>query len=399
MSIQQQMDIVVAGHICVDIIVELDSNATSVDALFVPGKLLEVGPSVVSGGGAVFNTGVALHRLGAGVRLIGNAGKDLYGQSIVQLLQQENEHLPGNLVIKPEYSSSYTLVISSPQIDRVFLHHPGANDLFKSDDVADEVLSGAGIFHFGYPPLMKQMYNDDGENLAMLFRRVRDHGLIVSLDMAKPDPESAAGQVDWRKWMINVLPGVDLFMPSIDEILYMLNRPQYDRIVRKAGVENLVSEIDGELLGELSGELLSMGAAIVVIKLGEEGLYMRTTDDTNRLMKIDSANHSFTGWGNLEILKPCFQTLVAGTTGSGDCAIAGFLIAFSRQATPVDSITNAAAVGAISVEQVASISAVPGQESVSKRIEDNWQLKKTNINLPGWVWDEKYAVWRGPCNA
>ena len=58
--------------------------------------------------------------------------------------------------------TSYTVVLNPPGIDRIFLHCPGANDTFTDEDVTDEVLGGASLFHFGYPPLMKQIWSDGG---------------------------------------------------------------------------------------------------------------------------------------------------------------------------------------------------------------------------------------------
>jgi sugar/nucleoside kinase (ribokinase family) len=115
-------------------------------------------------------------------------------------------------------------VISPPGSDRRFLHHPGANDDFSAQDVSEEALQDAHLFHFGYPPLMANMYSNGGRQLLELFQRAKSHGLTTSLDMAYPDPESAAGRADWRAILHNVLPYVDIFVPSLEEILYMLWR-------------------------------------------------------------------------------------------------------------------------------------------------------------------------------
>ena len=52
---------VVAGHICLDIIPEIQAlPAGGFNETFLPGHLLEVGPATLSTGGVVFNTGLAL---------------------------------------------------------------------------------------------------------------------------------------------------------------------------------------------------------------------------------------------------------------------------------------------------------------------------------------------------
>jgi len=72
--------IIVAGHVCLDIIPRFLGPA-SLD----PGSLVRVGAATLSTGG-VSNVGVALHRLGVPVKLIHRVGDDLFGQTVRALL-------------------------------------------------------------------------------------------------------------------------------------------------------------------------------------------------------------------------------------------------------------------------------------------------------------------------
>src|SRR3990172_9091313 len=56
-----------------------------------------------------------------------------------------------------------------------------------------DLLAEARLFHFGYPPLMKRMYEARGHELREIFRRAKGTGVTTSLDMALPDPSSPAG--------------------------------------------------------------------------------------------------------------------------------------------------------------------------------------------------------------
>ena len=67
------------------------------------------------------------------------------------------------MLISPELSTSYWSW-AVPGIDRIFLHNPGANDSFRSEDIPEKMLEEA-LFHFGYPPIMRSMYENDGEEL------------------------------------------------------------------------------------------------------------------------------------------------------------------------------------------------------------------------------------------
>ena len=101
--------------------------------------------------------------------------------------------------------------------------------------------------------------------------------------MAYVDPKSEAAKVDWLSLLRNVLPHVDFFLPSMEEILFMLDNKLLGQMRQKAGSKGILHLVDGELLAEVSEKLLIMGAAVVVLKLGEKGLYLRTTNNLERL--------------------------------------------------------------------------------------------------------------------
>jgi len=392
----QHPSIIVAGHICVDIIPAWPQAGASFAATFKPGRLTEVGLALVSTGGAVSNTGIALHRLGVPVRLMGKVGPDLFGRAILDVVAGYDPALAEGMIVDPDADSSYTLVINPPGIDRIFLHNPGANRTFGATDVNMEKVRGAKVFHFGYPPLMRRMYLDDGAELTALLRSVRTLGVTTSLDMSQPDPAAEAGRVDWRRVLENVLPHVDIFVPSLDETIFMLDRTHYDAIQRGAAAHTP----DGNLLHRLSQQLLDMGAAVVALKLGELGLYLRTTAAPARLA---SAGALFkprpVGWLERELLTPCFLAHVAGTTGAGDCTIAGLLTSLLHGRSADEAILDATAVGAASVENPDATSGVPTWDAVQARRAAGWEKRPLCINVGGWQVDAAHHVWRSPNDA
>lgn len=379
-------EVIVAGHICLDVIPAFGAGAERLDEILVPGKLVEVGAPVVATGGAVSNTGLALHRLGIATRLVGKVGADLFGQAVRDVLCGYSPALAEGLVVTEGEPTSYTLVLSPPGVDRVFLHCPGANDTFHPDEVALDRLGGARIFHFGYPPLMRQTYADGGAALARLFEEVRARGLLVSLDMARPDPSAASGRVDWTTWLRRVLPHVDFFGPSLDEVRFMLDPAQHDPATAEAG---------GALLERLSARLLEMGPAAVLLKLGAEGLYLRTTDRPERAAPLAALQGGpAEAWTGRELLHPCFRVDEAGTTGSGDTTLAGFLAALLHGLPPEEALRAAVAVGACSVEQADATSGVPPWADVQARLRSGWTLRPTRLVLPGWRGEQ--GLRRGP---
>ncbi len=351
---------VAAGHICLDIIPNLSSQSPGQFAAdFQPGRLLHIGPAVFSTGGSTANTGLALHILGIDTRLTAKVGADDLGQILRGLVAQKAEGMEAGLTPDPAASTSYSIVISPPGIDRIFLHYPGANDLFSAGDIKDEDLRGAALFHFGYPPIMAAMYADNGAELETLFRRVKGLGLTTSLDMAYPDPDSPGGRADWRAILRRTLPYVDVFTPSLDEILFMLGYQ------------------DGENLSEallewVSGELLGMGAKIVLLKLGECGLFLRAAPASVLRGLGRAAPSDLTAWGDYQSWSPCFQVDAVGTTGAGDVTTAGLLAALLRDLPPEKAVDFALAVGACCVEAADALSGLRSWEGTWKRIDVGW---------------------------
>ena len=70
---ESNVDVVVAAHICLDMFPELGPLAPG--ALEAHGRLFQIGRLRVTTGGLTANVGVALHRLGAKVRLLTTASQ------------------------------------------------------------------------------------------------------------------------------------------------------------------------------------------------------------------------------------------------------------------------------------------------------------------------------------
>lgn len=395
--LSQAADIVVAGHICLDVIPELRPETGSLRTLMTPGTLIEVGPAKVAPGGAVSNTGRALHRLGLIPHLVGRVGDDMMGRMILGGLQEHDETLTEGVMVAEGEVSSYTLVISPPEVDRIFLHCPGANATFQAREVPLDRLRGARLFHFGYPPAMRAVYADGGEQLAWLFEEVRAREMVTSLDMSHPDPGSEAGNVDWAAWLARVLPHVDVFGPNFEEILFMLDRPLYEGMMEGGGEKPMTARADTTLLDRLGRRLIELGASLVAIKLGDQGLYLRTARDAaslTRLEKILALDPR--RWHNRQLLIPALKADVVGTTGAGDATMAGFLSSLHHGLVPEAALQRAAAVGAFSVEAADATSAVPDWRTVQSRLRAGWTQRPLEIARPGWSKHKEYALWTGP---
>jgi sugar/nucleoside kinase (ribokinase family) len=390
--VSEQPQVVVAGHVCVDIIPSFGEAVIPLENLLRPGHLTIVGPAVISTGGAVSNTGLALHRLGIPVRLMGKIGQDLFGEAILSVFRSYSPSLADGMLISPGEDSSYTLVINPPGVDRIFMHCPGANDTFGAADIPIDQVRQARIFHFGYPSLMRRMHIDDGVELSQLMANVKAEGVVTSLDMSLPDPGSSAGRADWQAALDRTLPFVDIYVPNLEETLYMIDRPRYAAMAAGTSLPP-----DGELLHTLSGKLLAMGAAIVGLKLGDRGLYLRTTGNAGRLAALAGLLPAdLTGWVGRELYTPSFQARVAGTTGAGDCAYAGLLAGLLYGQSVEAVLLSAAATGACSVERADATSGVPHWDEVQARLRAGWARHPHTLRLGGWHSNADATIWYAP---
>lgn len=377
--------IVVAGHICLDVTPRLASAAA-----LAPGALVEAGPAAFSAGGAVANVGLTLARLGFAATLVGLAGDDQFGA----ILQEELEvsaaasDVSVELTLTTAGSTSYSIVIAQPGRDRCFLHHPGCNDAFEPEHLQTQRWLQAELLHFGYPSLMQGLYRDKGAGLAAEFSRLRSAGVVVSLDMAMPDPHGESGKVDWREFMRTVLPHVDLFLPSWDEIWYM-HYPDRDP-----------ADLTLERLASVATDLLALGPAVVGLKLGERGLYLRSAS-SDRVARAGRRGLP-AGWADRELLSPNMSVNAQGTTGAGDATIAGLLAAASDE-LPLDAVaTFASAVGACSVEGSGAVGGIVSRQQTAKRVGAGWPRTDTwrgdELTQAGWRRDPASGVLFGPAD-
>lgn len=385
------MEAVVAGHICLDVFPTLMGGSVA----FKPGQTIEAGPVVFSTGGAVSNTGLALNTLGISTGLMGKVGSDLFGQAILQILESFGSGYSNGMVVVPGESSSYSIIISPPNADRMLIHAPGCNATFGADDVRYDTLESVRLFHFGYPPLMERMYSNNGAELATIFRRVKAIGITTTLDLSMPDPNSAAGRADWHAILSATLPYVDVFLPSAEEILLMLRRDLFDQFAANALISRPLDQMEPELFSELGQTLLAMGAKIVGLKVGDRGLYLRTAHASLLTEMGRCQVKDVEAWSNRELWSPCFATQVIGTTGSGDATIAGFLMGLLRGMTPEETLQAACAVGACNVEAVDALSGIRSWQETSKRVQAAWPRLPIALNLEkaGWSWDGEHEVW------
>ncbi|MFP4581642.1 MAG: carbohydrate kinase family protein [Candidatus Sumerlaeia bacterium] len=392
-----ECDIVAAGHLCLDMIPRFsDDEKRRVSEILAPGSLTKVGECVIGTGGAVSNTGIALKKMGLRVIFMGKIGDDTFGKAVLAKMAEDG--CDEGIIVDPDSDTSYTIVISPPNSDRLFLHNHGANDTFCADDLDYEQLEKARAFHFGYPSLMRAMVENDGAQLVDMFRRVKERGLTTSLDMSQPDPESFAGKANWPVIFEKLLPHVDIFLPSVEEILLCLKRDSFLQ-KRKVSAEkgcDMVDLFKPDEYAELSDRLLCFGTGMTTLKSGYRGIYLRTGSE-ERLSRFGKAKPADMGnWANREVWEPVYRVdKIASAVGSGDSAIAGFLCSFLKGQSLEKSLQYATAAGKLNVMVHDATSGIKSFDEITALLAE-WEKAPFQIDAPGWREDSRSGLWYGP---
>lgn len=367
--------VVVAGHACLDITPLFPQNVTCSQPgeLLSPGKLIQMDGVDIHAGGAVSNTGLAMKLLGADVRLLTKTGADAFGKLLHDIYGSYGAG-EGMLAVEGE-RTSYSAVLAIPGIDRIFLHDPGCNHTFSLEDVKQADLENVALFHFGYPPLMRKMYENEGRELEAMLRYVKSKGIATSLDLAFPGAESEAGRADWKKILTRALPYVDFFMPSVEELCFMLDRSRYESWVHRAQGRELVSIlVPEEDISPLAEQCMGMGAKVLLLKCGAPGLFYRTAGEQQLEELAESLMLDGKDWACRKGFERSYQPeRVLSGTGAGDTTIAAFLTAMLGRYPFEMCVHLAAAQGASCVADYGALGGIRPLEELEGKILSGWE--------------------------
>jgi len=391
---------VVAGAMALDMAPVFPEGSATVADIMSEGKAVYIDDISFVLGGCVSNTGVAMHRLGVDTELVSKVGDDPLGNVVRELMAAENVN--GHFSTTSGKNTTTTIVVVPEGTDRTFWHRRGASQEFCFADLPADVMNNASLFHFGYPTGMKCMYSDGGDNLLDIYSRVKqEYGMTTSMDLSLPGFASDAGRADWKRILYRVLPYVDIFLPSLEEMMFIFRREEYLKVLEKSKGKDAVDYIDLSVLEDLSQEMLSLGVKIFGLKMGKKGLYLRTAD-----------REHFAGFGKLEAAiddrwysrelfdTPYVPKQYVSTTGAGDSAIAGILAGIMDGLGPEDALHLGGATATTRIESHEAVHSIRPKDEIINRINSGWEkMQLEEKDLFNWKADPATRTYVGKNDA
>jgi fructokinase len=163
----QKYDVVALGELLID----FTENGTSSQG----NPLFEANP-----GGAPCNVLAMLSKLGASTAFIGKVGRDFFGTQLKEAIEASGI-CPDYLYMDEKVHTTLAMVHTYPDGDRdfSFYRNPGADMMLTEEEIPEELIKNAGIFHFGTLSM-----THEGVRRATLkaLETAKNNGVLISFD-------------------------------------------------------------------------------------------------------------------------------------------------------------------------------------------------------------------------
>jgi sugar/nucleoside kinase (ribokinase family) len=265
----------------------------------------------------------------------------------------------------------------------------GHGEAFAAEDLPGVEIRSRTVAIWCYPPAMLCGSISAERAFAARMASAAEHGVTQVLLLDRPPGPRENGE-SWQAWLTGVLPYTDILCAQADSLAELMD-PQGTRQLAEDGrLHDLPAWLTGGILHDLSGFLLAHGVGCVALGLRDEGVYIRTNSDSNRVAFVrkfapdDQIAAHLATWTERDMLIPPFAFEPANRYSGTDALAAGMVGSLLRGLTPGEAIRMAAAVVAFAGESVAPLDAMDSWEVVNARVEGGWEQGHCRIDLSGW---------------
>ncbi len=303
------MSVVVLGSINMDL-------TTYVPKLPQPGETLQGSSYITVPGGKGNNQAVAAARLGAATKFIGRVGTDGFGEEVLQIVADQKVDV-SQVMKDPDNGTGLAVISVDENAENSIIIISGANFALDDSDVerASQNMDDAEV-------LMLQM-EIPLETALKAAKIAKEKGVKVVFDPAPAKPLSD----DAFKLM-------DIITPNETETEILVGiRPK--------------NQVEASKAAKL---LLDKGVGTAVIKMGGNGVYYETKEESGFV--------------------PVFKVDPIDTVAAGDAFNAGLAVAISEGKPLAEAVRWGAAAGAIATTRKGALPAMPYREELEKLMKE-----------------------------
>ena len=320
----KKFDVVALGELLID----FTQNGMSAQG----NPLFEANP-----GGAPCNVLAMLKKLGKSTAFIGKVGDDMFGRSLRDIVASIDIDTT-SLLFDKDVNTTLAFVQTFENGDRdfSFYRNPGADMMLTTDEIPEDLIKGAKIFHFGTLSMTHDAVREATKKAVAI---AKENGCLISFDPNLRPPlwsslDAAREQIEWGLAQCDILKIAD------NEIEFLSGSADFDE-----------------------------GAA-----------YLKKNYPQIRLFNITAgADGSYAYYGDKSVFVPAFK--LGGTietTGAGDtfCAsVLGFALEHGlddlTEGNLTDMLRFANAAAYIVTTKKGAILSMPEREDVERILAEN----------------------------
>lgn len=213
---KKEFDVIALGELLIDFTL----NGTSSQG----NNLFEANP-----GGAPCNVLSILQKLGKKTAFIGKVGQDQFGRLLKDCVASIGTNTD-NLYMDQEINTTLAFVHTFPDGDREFSFYrkPGADMMLRADEINEEAIAKAKIFHFG---TLSMTHDDVRKATLKAVELAKKNGLLISLDPNLRPPLWSSMKLA-KEQMLLAMSHCDILKISDNEIQFVSDKEDYDEGIK-----------------------------------------------------------------------------------------------------------------------------------------------------------------------
>lgn len=279
-------------------------------------------------GGAPANVAVGITRLGVTCGFIGKVGADPFGEFLKTSLRKNGVNTEG-IVETKEAPTALAFVSRTKTGERHFLFYrePCADVLLTEDDLHQDWLHNIKYLHVGGVSLTR---NPSRQTTLRAIEIARKNGVAITFDPNLRLDLWSGGLEECRKILHQVLVRTDIFLPSQQELLLIMDTEQIDDALSRAH---------------------ELGPHTICLKRGADGSQISTKTSKGKYDQFS---------------QKAFDVNVVDTTGAGDGFNAGLIVGLVKGMSLREAVRQGTAAASLVITKIGAMTTLPTEQELSQ---------------------------------